>query len=433
MRALFLIGVFLLEQAVLAIYFGVTNFCVAILILVGLTLTISGLSGCKSSRIRLAGFGLIEIGILFSISVILCFYTVHIVSYGSAEYRKELDISHFAVTTFDVGLLTFLAVFFLGTGLFLLNPPDLTARRTKMKFGNGSNTWKKANPTGKGKGLNYTDETEYGDSQSMDNLSADWNVIDQALWDIMNADTTLRSVMNTDQNLASKIQATFNFYNPQSGVFTSWATRLRGEGRTKLLEVLNKEQQLLIQQAALFESQVRNGVREQVEFKMFLAQNAMELLSLKTTAELHKKAFEKEMVPEDWSKVRVAQETSKIRMEEEQILADLQQKSEQEALNRKLKEETERAERLRIEEEERIKRNLESAIAYKRNEDTITNNLRKELEDTIIELEILENRTDLGVLTKAKLLAVKNNKIENLEHRIKAREEKAKSDEESYL
>lgn len=54
-----------------------------------------------------------------------------------------------------------------------------------------------------------------------DKISQDCDVIDQALWDIMNADTNLRSVMNTDPGLTRKIQTTFDFYNPNAGVFTS--------------------------------------------------------------------------------------------------------------------------------------------------------------------------------------------------------------------
>lgn len=210
-------------------------------------------------------------------------------------------------------------------------------------------------------------------------------------------------------------------------------TRLRGEGRGKLLEVLNKEQQLLIEQAALLEKQVREGVRSQVEFKMFLAQNAMQLLALKTTAQLHKKAFEKEMVPEDRSKVRVEQEFSSIRMKEEEKRARNEEMREEERLKRKLKEENERAERERKAEEERIERNLKSAIEFKLNEDTITKGYRQDLDRALDELDALMKNAEMSEFVKNNKIERRKAEIESLNLIITAREQKAVNDEQTYL
>lgn len=234
-----------------------------------------------------------------------------------------------------------------------------------------------------------------------------WNVIDQTLWEIMNSDTSLRSLQQTNPDLAGKIQQTFNYYDPQSGVFGAWSQRLRGEGRVKMLEVLNKEQQLLIEQAAMFEQQVMNQQKSIAEYKVFLARHAMELMTLKQTADFNQQAFGKGMMPDHYSAANYEREISNIRITEEE-LKHMREK-ELEAW--------------------RIEQNLSAAQRYRMAEDDVTNRLREQLEQALMELDALEKRTDLSESAKMRLIDVKTRHIDNLDFRIKNREKMAQNDE----
>lgn len=246
-----------------------------------------------------------------------------------------------------------------------------------------------------------------GQNQNGGMPTENWSVIDKTLWDIMNTDTSLRSLMHTNPDLQGKIQQTFNFYNPESGVFGSWAGRLRGEGRVQMLEVLNREQKLLIEQAAMFEEQVMSGHKKQVEYKMFLAQHAMDLLALKATAEFNQQAFGKGMTPQDYSAVNYEKEISSIRMTEEEL----------------------RLIREKDLEQWRIDQNLSAAQRYRMVEDDVTNSLRKQMEQALMELDALEKRADLSETAKARLIDMKTRHIDNLDFRIKNREKMRETDE----
>lgn len=63
-----------------------------------------------------------------------------------------------------------------------------------------------------------------------------WN---GAIADIALVDTGLCELLFADPALAGKIQQSFDYYDPRFGVFSNRLRRLRGEGRNKLLEVLN--------------------------------------------------------------------------------------------------------------------------------------------------------------------------------------------------
>jgi hypothetical protein len=318
----------------------------------------------------------------------------------------------------------FLGIGFMVVAGFIFFPPNMGRLSNEIKGENKENNAALS--------IMKTTNSSANLTQTSGNESDD-NMIDRMLSDIMNANTNLDELSRTNPNLASKIQSTFNYYDPNAGVFSSWAKRIRGESRAKLIEVLNKEQQLLIEQAVLFEEKVREGAKSQVEFRMFLAQNALQLIELRTKAKLNAKAFQKEMLPEDWSRVRTEQEFLDIRLKEEEARARREDLQEQERLKRQLQAEEEKYLRDKKAEDERITRNLESARAYKMTEHTITDDYRNKMVKALIEIDEIEARTDISDRTKAALKIAKENEAENLRRIIAARERKAQSDEESFL
>lgn len=234
---------------------------------------------------------------------------------------------------------------------------------------------------------------------------------DGAIASIARADTSLRDLMLTDSGLVDKIQSTFDFYDPRAGIFTGWLRKLRGNNRNELLEVLTREQELLIKQAATFEDQVREGKKKQVEYHLFIARNVSELAGLKAQAALNGQAFGSGMTVDHYSASNYEQKLSKIRQDEEDA----------------------KAERERRQEEARITRNLESAKAYKMNEYAITDDYRQKREKALIALDVIEARTDISDKTKAALKISKENEAENLRRIIETRERRAVADEESLL
>lgn len=374
------------------------NICGGIIFVISAPLLLMGAMGIESLSKSLAT-ALATSGILLIVLVVLSGIVLSLEGFGG------------------IGKVLISIVMF-GGAWFLLNPPNVGYNPTSSikkphKPGNGLSLFnpnlipvedgyiKEVNPFMKNDLLSKQDAT----SDEND------DVIDQLLSNILNADTNLQSLMRTDPNLAGKIQTTFDLYNPQGGVFSSWARRVRGEGRTKLLEVLNKEQQLLIDQAALFEKQVREGKKSEIEFYTFMAENALKLMEVKTKAKLNAKAFEKEMLPEHWSKIRTEQEMSDIRLKEE-------------------------AERQRIDQDKQDKetqRKLDSARSFKRNEDLITDDMRQKREKLLEEIEKIEANETLSDKRKVALKMDKENEAESLRRRIAARDLKAVSDEESYV
>jgi len=394
------------------------SYCLFIPILVGLVSTVTTFTA-KQEGFTLplkVATSLITIGVL---SLLLATITY---SDSIAPFLWKYKLSF--ADKFSIGWNVGQGVICLGAGLFLLFPPDMGAVWSEMRRKDSTIIGALSKMKTPSSSINLT-ATSSNDSDS--------DIIDKVLMDIMNADSNLSALSRTDPNLAGKIQSTFDYYNPKAGVFGSWARRLRGEGRTKLLEVLNKEQQLLIEQAALFEEKVREGKKSDAEFKMFLARNALEFIELRTKAKLNAKAFDKEMLPEDWSRVRTEQEFLDIRLKEEEARAKREDLQEQERLKRQLQADEEKHLREQKAEDERIRRNLESARAYKMSEHTITDDYRNKMVKALLEIDEIEARTDISDKTKAALKIAKDNEAENLRRIIAARERKAQSDEESFL
>jgi hypothetical protein len=123
----------------------------------------------------------------------------------------------------------------------------------------------------------------------------------------------------TDEN----IQRVVDYYDPNRGRFSSWWQRGKAESRNRLLSVLNEEQLLIIQQGALLEESYRNKQKTEIDFKLWLAQNASVLHQLLVNETLINNALEKGMTLDGHQRVIEAGELSRIRTEEEHRLAQV--------------------------------------------------------------------------------------------------------------
>ena len=93
-----------------------------------------------------------------------------------------------------------LGIVMLAGGWFSLFPPEMSTLFNGIKGDNkntGALSFMSKPPTPLG--------LERQPSRTVNNNS---NIIDQTLWEIMNADTSLAELMRTDSNLAGKIQST---------------------------------------------------------------------------------------------------------------------------------------------------------------------------------------------------------------------------------
>lgn len=158
--------------------------------------------------------------------------------------------------------------------------------------------------------------------QRMDNQP----VFQEALMAIKAADTHLHSMMMVDPKLTQNIQTTINYYNPSRGRFTSWWQRGKAEARVALQRVLNDEQILIIQQAATLEREVMDGKRRQVDFSLYVAQNATVLIELKAKAELINQAVGTGMTAQAYSDVNQAGAMSGIKKDEAEHTLSIDQR-----------------------------------------------------------------------------------------------------------
>jgi hypothetical protein len=233
------------------------------------------------------------------------------------------------------------------------------------------------------------------------------NTLDTGINAIMKADSHLRTLLLADPSLTEKIQTTLDFYKPSRGRFTAWWQRGKAEGRVALQEVLNKEQILIIQQAATLENEVREGKKKEVEYNVFVARHVTELLELKARASLIEQAFGKGMTVDHYSEVNKESAYSNIRVGEYERKIEIDKQTEA----------------------WRIEQNLSAAERYKMTEDAVTNRLRKELEEALKDRDKLANDSSLSASAREELKDLRQSQIDNLKFRIKAREARMKRDE----
>jgi hypothetical protein len=119
---------------------------------------------------------------------------------------------------------------------------------------------------------------------------------------------------STEEN----IQRVVDYYNPNRGRLISWWQRGKAESRNKLLTVLNEEQLLVIEQGALLEESYRRKQKSEVEYQVWLAQNASVLHQLLVNERLINNALEKGMTLDGHQRVIEASELSKLQIDEHQ-------------------------------------------------------------------------------------------------------------------
>lgn len=153
---------------------------------------------------------------------------------------------------------------------------------------------------------------------------------------IRNFDINLYSSLSANEGLRRNVESLIEYYDPARGRISSWWNRGKAEGRVKYLTVTNDEQRLLIEQAAMLERAAAEerslkfeSKRQQIEFNIFIARNAIALMELKTKADLIERAFDSGMTEEDFSAINKEQAQSYIRATEyeRKVLIDHQIKT----------------------------------------------------------------------------------------------------------
>lgn len=208
-------------------------------------------------------------------------------------------------------------------------------------------------------------------------------------------DGQLRNLLKSDLKLQRKVEDVVDYYRPSRGKFTSWWQRGKAEGREKLLTVINNEQRLLIEQAAMLERAALDNDKAQMEFQMFVAHNAVALYELKAKAKLIDQATQVGMVPEHYSEVSAYKAKAEV---DKDVHAW------------------------------KVEQNLSAAERYKMTEDSVTRRLREELIEVIAKRDAeIEDPTDKR--SKPEIIAIHEQHIANLKFRIKAREDRLAKDE----
>jgi hypothetical protein len=108
-----------------------------------------------------------------------------------------------------------------------------------------------------------------------------------------------------DYQTESNIQSVIEYYKPNRGRLTAWWQRGKAEGRGKLLDALNLEQQRVVEQGAILESAVLQGQKTFSDHELFIAQNQSVLLELQ-----HKEVLIQQAAQQGYS-VEVDQEIKK--------------------------------------------------------------------------------------------------------------------------
>jgi hypothetical protein len=113
------------------------------------------------------------------------------------------------------------------------------------------------------------------------------------------------------------------FYSPSKGRFSSWWQGGKAEARAKLLTQLNQEQLLVIEQGAILEREVQAREKNEVEFKMFIAQNIQVLNRLMLEQARINQAIKRGRTPETDDFLTREEGHSRIRIDEAQRLSDI--------------------------------------------------------------------------------------------------------------
>lgn len=150
------------------------------------------------------------------------------------------------------------------------------------------------------------------------------------------------------------IRALVNHYNPSHGMFGAWLKRAHGEQRVKLLKVLNEEQMLLIQRAAMVEEAVIKGQKAEIEFQKFVVENAAQLYQIRVNEELIRQALEEGLTLQASQNLRAEGRLTELRLNEEKVRTQLRLDEEQLRSRIRLDEEEYRS-KIKVNEHQRLK------------------------------------------------------------------------------
>ena len=231
------------------------------------------------------------------------------------------------------------------------------------------------------------------------------DVYDSQLINMRSAGTQMEDSLLANPDLQANIQGLLNYYEPGRGVFTSWWQRNRAEGRFKLQEVLNQEQNAYLESLMTLERQVREGKKQQVEYELFIAQNATILFELKNRAALADAALGSGMNVEHFSESNKEKESVNARVEEYGRKTEIDKQHEA----------------------WKIEQNLSAAFRVRQVEDSDLARLRDELEKAIDKKEEIE-LMEISEYSKLEKLAIVESTIANLKFRIKAKEKRLEED-----
>jgi hypothetical protein len=97
-------------------------------------------------------------------------------------------------------------------------------------------------------------------------------------------DTT--PLMKVDTRVEDRVQGIINYFNPRRGLFVNWIKRIRSGSANRLLEVTTETERLVILQGSIIQEAVIQGRKNDIDFRVYCAQNAETLLSIQHKATL---------------------------------------------------------------------------------------------------------------------------------------------------
>lgn len=181
-------------------------------------------------------------------------------------------------------------------------------------------------------------------------------------------DTMTRYLNQVDQVRFDMLEAVKAYYDPGRGRLTSWWQRGKAEGRQRLSDALNNEQISVIQQGALLEQHIRDGLQNEAVFRTFITQNAALLNEIRIKQDLIEQALSRGRTLDTDQQILLAEAQSRIESDKEQRLSNVRVS------------EHERKTQIDIEKRwSTVKQDLDAADLFDLSEHQLLNKLRDEL------------------------------------------------------
>lgn len=202
------------------------------------------------------------------------------------------------------------------------------------------------------------------------------------------------------------IEDLIDYYKPSRGVFGSWWQSAKSDSRSKLLNSLNNEQRLVIEQWNILQDSVREGKKTEADFRVFIADKAYQLLTIKHQATLVEQAMATGLPLDDDAEVRKEKLMVDAAVDKHERLTKID-------LDNRWKE---------------IEQDLNAADRVQMSELLILDKERRYLEDQIRKRHELQHSKESAQL-KIELLSEYDEHIKFLKERISARQAKLLSAE----